>query len=335
MPKTSKNGKTIGRPEEIDPEDLLTRYKDMKWFLENYWGRVGLEIKRVRRPEDVRLLLNSVPHIEWCKPFKGHAICLIAEKATEASIEEIRVTRRKWKDAAAREQRLWSEYHTITQEAQQAVTAVKSAASQFQEARGTLLFFEIINAIAGKLRVEELTKRSSQLLADIREIQTEKGSLAQTLNAHEAWHARNEVVEFAKNRRYGKTLLNCARAMAGLPEWGWFHSRRTCEAIQVESTPALPYQIVELLTSIIRKMKPLKLGKVEKRLRDELLRPDGDAMLRGYVTPHWNYLQEAIHYCRGVKKSELPYKIMDRFLYHLDRPKTITETELARQNQLV
>ena len=334
MTTKTKESKKLGRPEEVRLEDLPKRYRDMKWFLETYWGRVGPGLKGVRQPDDVRTILNLVPGIEWLAPFRGHACCLIATGGNEVSGEEVRVTRRRHKDAVATYDHLWSEYLGTNEAAERVTTALKSTISQFQDALVLFPIFLLIKLVARELRVEDLTTHSKKLEASARQAQKEKESLKETLSTQEAWYARNEVVKFARNRRYGKSLRNFARAMAGLPEWGWFHSRRTCEAIQDESTPASPHRIFELLETIVRGMRPLKLTNVEKRVRNELLRPDADPVLRGYVTPHWHYLQDAIHSCRGVKKSELPHKIMDRFLYHLERPKTVTETELARQNQL-
>ena len=163
-----KNQKIIGRPQEIEREELVTRYKEMKAFLENNWGRLGLEITRVRTPEAVRLLFKRVPNVEWCKPFQGHAICLIAESMIEATSEEVRQTRRQWKEAEDLERNLWSEYHAVAQQAQQAVTAVKAVMAEFQDAQGTAFFFFLVNAIVAGLGVDELTRRSSQLLAAVR-----------------------------------------------------------------------------------------------------------------------------------------------------------------------
>jgi len=335
MRKKSETGEEIGRPEEIKPEDLVKRHRDMKRFLGYYWGRIGMGLKEVQEPEDVRRLLNSVPQVEWCAPFQGHAFCLIAEKASASTSEQIRRTRRQWKDAQEKTEHLWSEYHSITQQAQAAVAALRSGLMQFQDACAALFFFEIMNVLAAKLRVEELTKRSSELLAHVRQAQRQEQLLKGSLGAQEAWYARNEVVGFANNRRFSKTLLNCAGAMAGLPEWGWFHSRRQCEAIEKNESPPFPYQVFELLVVIIRRTKPLSLTTIEKKLRYELLRPDGNTMLRDYVNPHWDYLQEAIHHCRSVKRSELPYKIIDRFVYHLDRPKTEIDNQHAQSNRLI
>jgi len=184
--------------------------------------------------------------------------------------------------------------------------------------------------------VEELVTRSQSLEADYRAARTEKESLHNALRSQEAWFARSEVVKFARNRRYDKTLLNFAGAVAGLPEWGWFHSRRTCENIKDQSTPLTPYLLFQVIEAITRKTKPLTMTTVKNKLRSELLQPSRDLFLKSYAASHWYYLQEAVNFCRGkqFKRRELPYKIMDRFLHNLERPKTIAEIELAKVNQL-
>jgi hypothetical protein len=334
---TEKSAIKLGRPQELGIEDLGKRFADMKQFLENYWGRVGLGLRAAREPEDVRTALNLVPQIESCIPFRGHAICLIEPTATRVTGTELRESRRKFKEADNRAERLRCEFDSASQNAGAAVVAVKGAFDGFQMAfQVSPLFFLVIYVLAQTLRVEELVTLSQSLEAAFREARTEKDSLKNMLRAEGAWFARNEVVQFARNRRYGKTLLNFARAMAGLPEWGWFHSRRTCEDIRVPSETATPYLLFQLIVAITRKTKPLIMAKVEKKLRSELLRPDLDLFLKSYVIPNWNYLQEAVHFCRGkeFKRAELPYKIMDRFLHHIERPKTITEIELAKRNQL-
>lgn len=337
--KSKKNNKSetkLGRPEELKIEDLPKRFRDMKTFLENFWGRVGLGLKRVRKPEDVRAVLTLVQGIEWMTSFKGHAICLIAPNAVEVSPNELRATRRKHKAAEALEQRCWTEYHEANPKAQQAATAFQQAMSQFGGALDRFEFFFVVSLVADKLKVKELTTLVPNLWDAVLKAQQEKNTLKDALNAQEAWFARNEVVEFAKNRRYSKSLLNFARAMAGVPEWGWFHSRRTCEKIQDKSGPTYPHKVFELLNTVIRKTKPLSLSRVEKRFREELLGSDADPMLKGYVAPQWDYLEEAIRFCKGkeFKRSELPFKIMDRFIYHCERGKSTIDIELAKRNEL-
>lgn len=309
----------------------------MKSFLENFWGRVGLGLKRARKIEDVKSAFTSVQGIEWMTPFKGHASCLIYPQALEVPPSELRATRRKLKDAEGREQHSWTAYHEASPKAQQATTAFQQAISQFDGVLDRFEFFFVLCILADALTVEELTTLMPKLWYAVQSAQQERNALREALNVQEAWFARNEVVKLAKNRRYSKSLLNFARAMAGLPEWGWFHSRRTCEAlIKDESDPRYPAKVFDLLSSVIRKTKPLVLTRVEKRLRKELLESDADPLLKGYITPQWDYLEEAIRFCqgKGFKRAELPFKIMDRFIYHAERGKSTIDIELARRNEL-
>jgi hypothetical protein len=349
MPKTPKEPrgnlkvgagtgvKKLGRPPELDIQDLGKRFRDVKQFLENYWGRVALGLRAAQDPEDVRAVLNLVPNVESFAPFRGHASCLIEPTATRVSGNELRETRRKFNEAQAREQRLWSESNAARQNAEQVVAAVKSTFAGFDMAFAiSPFFFLVIYDLAQALRVDELVTRSQSLEADYRTARTEKESRHSALRSQQAWFARSEVVKFARNRRYDKTLLNFARAMAGLPEWGSFHSRRTCESIHDQSPPLTPYLLFQVIEAITRKTKPLTMTNMENKLRRELLQPNLDLFLKSYAASHWYHLQEAVNFCRGKEfmRSQLPYKIMDRFLHNLERPKTIAEIELAKVHQL-
>ncbi len=342
MPKKQKNANSkddepdLGRPEQLEIEDLPKRFRDMKSFLENYWGRVGLGLKRARQLEDVRTVLSQVKGIEWMTPFKGHASCLIYATATEVPPAELRATRRKHKAAEELELRCWAAYHDASPKAQQAATAFQQAISQFDGVLDRFEFFFVLSCTADTLRVKELTTETTKLWDIVLKAQKEKNALKETLNAQEAWFARNEVVKFARNRRHSKSVLNFARAMAGLPEWGWFHSRRTCESMRLKNEPATPGKLFEFLASVIRKTKPLKLSRVEKRVRRELLESNVDLFLREYVRPQWYYLEESIRFCSGknFKRSELTFRIMDRFIYHCERGKSTIDIELAKRNEL-
>jgi len=217
--KTAKNTKNVGRPPELNIHDLPKRFADMKHFLENYWGRVGLGLRAARDPEDVRTVLNVVPHVESCLPFRGHAICLIEPSATVVTGDELRQTRRELKDADEKAQRLWSEYNVANQSTTQALAAVKGTFDGFKSVvHFSPLFLFVVFVLAETLRLKKLTKVSNDLEVASLEARRSKDSIENTLRTQEAWFSRNEVVKFARNRRYDKTLLNFARAMAGLPE---------------------------------------------------------------------------------------------------------------------
>ncbi len=161
------------------------------------------------------------------------------------------------------------------------------------------------------------------------------------MSSQEAWYARNEVVRFARNRHYEKSLTNFAKAIAGLPDYGWLHSVRRCSEIkEIEENThdtALNYQLFQLIEGIIKKTKPLKLYKVEAKVRAELLREDGSWLLREYFGRHWWDIEQAFHACVGkrIPRKEMPYKLMAAFQDSFERGKTIPEQELAKRAQLV
>jgi len=161
------------------------------------------------------------------------------------------------------------------------------------------------------------------------------------VSSQEAWYARNEVVRFARNRHYEKSLTNFAKAIAGLPDYGWLHSVRRCSEIkEIEENThdtALNYQLFQLIEGIIKKTKPLKLYKVEAKVRAELLREDGSWLLREYFGRHWWDIEQAFHACVGkrIPRKEMPYKLMAAFQDSFERGKTIPEQELAKRAQLV
>jgi hypothetical protein len=342
MPKKGKNSKKLGRPEIIGAEELLQRYKALKQFLESNWGRIGLELQRVRQPEDVRAILKLVPGVEWYSPFRDDAArCLLADGTTKVGWRELGLTRQQQEEAVATERRLFSEYHSVRQKAEEATTALKALISQFGTGISLFPFFLVIALVAKELGVEELTNNSNRLEASLRQAQEERRALHERLSSQEAWYGRNEIVKFARSRRYSGTATNFAKAMAGLPDYGWLQSLRRCSRIkEIKENSlgtAINYQLFELLDAIINKMRPLKVGKVETKLRAELLQEGATWILKAHFGPSWWYIEQAFTACIGkrISRKELPYRLMAAIQDNLERGKTIPEIELAKRRQLV
>lgn len=337
--KTRKPKKRLGRPEMVKPEELLNRYHDLKEFLEQNWGRIGWALQRVRKPADVRKVLELVPRVEFRRPFNQEpAVCLLEDGEIGIKKRELDRMRQQYRDAAADEDRLrWSEHHVAFQKAEDATTALKSIISEF----GLLLrfypFIFVTLVLAKKLEVDKLRNTAIRLKEALSLAQEKKTLLHKQLRSRNAWFARNEIVEFRKSERYEKNAINLTKAMAGLPEYKWLHSFRKCSKFQDESAPAPGYLLFELIKAVVKKIRPINLGRIEKKLQIELLRDDTDPRVRGYVEPNWAYLRQAIAECRGkgFKRAELPYKMMGKFLDNVERPKTMPEIELAKQDQLV
>jgi hypothetical protein len=340
MPRNTENPKKVGRDEVTTPEKLLDRYEALKQFLESNWGRIGLELRRVRRPEDVRKVLTNVPGIEYSRPFREQsAVCLIEAGTTEVAPIELRRTREAHDAADSTESRLWSEYHHSRQKAEEATNILKIAIADYGSAIGFFPFFLVVVLIAQELSVEELTRESNRVEASLRLAQRNKQRLKEQITCQQAWYAQSEVVRFARNRRYDKTAENFAKAMAGLPEYTWLYSLRKCLRFQNESAPStsLDYRLFQLIRVVVQRVKRLDLTKIEISVQKELLRQDSDLMLQAYVSPNWAYMKQAFAQCRGkrFRRAELPYKIMTKFHANVDRLKTSVEAEIAKRNQLL
>src|SRR5262245_50555731 len=100
MAKNERTSKKLGRDQEIAPEELLKRYAAMKRFLEDNWGRFGLKLPRVSKPEKVKKVLNLVHDARWHPAFRDFPTgCLLGDGSAKVSWREVRLTREKYKDA--------------------------------------------------------------------------------------------------------------------------------------------------------------------------------------------------------------------------------------------
>jgi hypothetical protein len=339
MVKKARNPVKLGRPEIVSREKLLDRCKALSWFFQAEC-RIGLELQRVRKPEDVRNVLKLVPNVEQRRPFHEHpAICLITDGSEEVGRTQLARTRQEYEEAEKIEHRCWSEFHRSHQQLRSAVEALNSFVCFFQSAIVLRPFFFVAFLLAEELKVEQVRINVANAEKAIQIAQKRTQELRERLFRQEAWYARNETIKFVKARRYEKIPVNFARAMAGLPDYGWLHSLRRCMALKDESLSqnGFYYQLFLLIRRIVQRMKRVDLRKAETSLKRDLLRKDSDPMLRAFISPHWAYMQLAFAECRGkgFKRAELPYKIMGRYLTNVERPKGSDETELAKRSQLL
>ncbi len=341
MPKNKKIPKKLGRDEEIDSEELLRRYAAMKRFLEDNWGRLGLKLPRVRKPEKVKSVLNQVRDAKWCPAFRDFPTgCLLGDGSAQVKWREVRQTREKYKAAVHTEGLLSLESHNVNQAARNARTAFDAAVAEYKENADSKQSQRRLKGIAKQLRLEELEKQAQELSARFKTAHQNQDDLASLLASQEAWLSRNEVVGFIRDRerRYSKTPANFAKAMAGLPFYDWLYSLRKCLSIPKVATVPKSYwfQVFEMLQRITKRTGSANLKKIELKLKHELLKPDTDSLLRSYVSPHWFHMTLAFADCRGkkIRPSDIPYKVMEKFLDHFEGP-SVAEAELAKHNQLL
>lgn len=340
MAKKPQIAKKLGRHEVLSRDQVLNRFRAHKLFFESEWGRIGLALRRVRKSSDVRDAFRSVPNIEWRPPFRDHAAgCLIAEEVVKTERYDVKRTRQALQTAEEYLSRLWSEHHSAHKRMSDSIDALKSFMSYFESSIGFFPFFFIAFVLKQELEIEQSTSDFSRAAEGVKSTQRKKDELKVLLSRQEAWYAQNEVVKFVRSKRYEKNALNFAKAIAGMPEYGWLRSLRRCSAIGDDSlfSESIYYQLFETVRRVVQNMRRVNVAKTLLRLKKELLRSDADPMLRAFVSPNWAYMEQAFAECqgKGFRRSDLPYKIMGRYLDHVERPKTRAETELARRNQLV
>jgi hypothetical protein len=340
MPKNKKTSKKLGRDEEIDAEELVRRYAAMKRFLEDNWGRLGLELPRTRKPEKVKELLNRVRDAKWCAAFRDFPTgCLLGDGREKVSWREVRQTREQHKAAKETEGRLSLESHHASQAAQNARTAFDAAVAEYKGSPDAKRSQRRLKEIAKQLRLEELEKQAQDLRTRFQAAHETREILESLLGSQEAWLARNEVVSFVRDRdrRYSKTPANFAKAMAGLPFYDWLYSLRKCQTIpKVQTVPKTYwFQVFEMLERIVKRARSANLKMIESKLKAELLKADTDSLLQSHISRHWFYMTLAFADCRGkkIRRADIPYKVMEKFLDHFEGP-SVAEAELAKHNQL-
>jgi hypothetical protein len=340
MSKDTKAAKKLGRDEEISPDELLRRYAALKRFLEDNWGRIGLDLPRVRQPDDVKSILNRVPDAHWLPAFRDFPMgCLLKDGSEQVSWRKVRETREKYNEAKLEEGRLSLESYNAHLAAQNARTAFEAAAAEYKEHQDAKKAQDQLQNIAKQLRIEELTNQAKELGTSLRDAHKNREFLEALLASQEARFARNEVVGFARDRkkRYRKSPENFAKALAGLPFYDWLYSVRKCISMPgVKNVPTTYwFQVFTMLEAIVKRTTPAILRKVELKLRNQLLKQDADSLLRSYIGSQWYYMTKAFADCRGkgFNRKKIPYKIMERFLDHCERH-SVADAELAKYNQL-
>jgi hypothetical protein len=341
MLKRTKSSKKLGRDQEVADEDLVRRYAAMKRVLEDNWGRLGLRLPRVRKPDDVMSILNLVHDAEWCPAFRDFPTgCLLRKGGTNAGWRKVRATRYKFDASRREENELSPKSQTANQEFERVKSAFEGAHRGKKEHQLSERERAQLHKIAKQLRIEELSRDAQTLGELLRVAQTTRQSLEDQLSAEEAWFARYEVVAFVRDpyRRYSKTPENFAKAMAGLPFYDWLYSLRRC--ISIPAVASVPktywFQVFEMIQGIVRRTRSGDLRKIESRLKSELLKPGCDTLLRSFISPQWFYMTLAFEDCRGkgFRRAHIPYKVMEMFLDHWQK-RSLVESEIANLNQLV
>lgn len=321
----------------LQDEELFRRYGAVKHFLEFNWGRIGLRLQRVRKPADVSSAINLVPRFESFLLFREHnGRCFSDQGSGPVRFPEVRKTRRMHTEAKDATHDRWSEFHRASQKYQSARNSLNVAVEEFASLAPFFPIFNTLFAIA--VRVENLKREfvNAQLALD--QAQKYEEHLKKKRAAQEAWFAQNEIVRLRRSERRELNADQLAKAMAGMPEYGWYNSFLRCKKLDIKSfepslrlgPPPYPYEMFKMLTRIVKRMKPLKLERVRKRLVGELRLPE-NSIVRECVKPYWIHMQQVFDDLRGKRltRQTVVYLLVGKFLDRIESGQNALEIELA------
>lgn len=322
----------------LEDEELFKRYGALKYFLEFNWGRVGLKLQRVKKPGDVRSAIRLVPRFETLPVFRDYnAFCFVNEGRGPVHFSVVRDTRRKHEEAVATLNSCWSDFHTSSQKLSSAQNSLKIAVWELAPLACFLSVFAYL--VAMDVDVQKVAREFEAAQRALTNAKSLEESLHKKRASQEAWFAQNEIVKLKRSKRHSlENPDDLAKAMAGMPEYGWFNSFRRCKNLNIESfspslvlrSSAYPYQLFEMVGRITERMKPLKVARVEKRLVDEL-RSKENTLLRETVKMHWLHMERAFGDCAGKRltRHTLPYFLIGRFIDRMESGTSAYDGELA------
>jgi hypothetical protein len=311
--------KSRGRPLSIDDESLRESRESLLLLLENTWGEVGWNLRRIKVPADVRDAfrpLGNYPNKCYVvdsllrpseKPATAKKLIAMRRRLSRLSksISDAEESERRCRDALAMVDRVVSA--DFTEPEQERIRAER-------EKRASAL----------KTVQEKLSPLNS-------EYQNQQA----TLLDGEAHFAQSEVLRFCKSRRYSLTPLNTANALAGLPLIGWRQSVKRCGKWE-RTTANIAYQVFKTITAIVNSCprRDALPKHAEQWLRVRRRKSDAISELR----QNWYYLRFSIEAALQEKpvviSRALPFKIASEYKRRKAKPSALDEL-LQDEEQIV
>ena len=274
---------------------LWNRRDQLIQTFEATWGRIGRELPRVRRADDIAGIfmplqqgyISEIVSV-YCRPSSQPPS---AKKLRKVRKEVSKVTK-PWLDAERAKMKALEQLQitdlAMTERHRRLLKRARKARRK-----------EAARAV-GKYRILEEKRR--QLELEIREL--------------EPSFARHELFRFLKSKRYEINPEYLANATAGLPYMGWRQSMRRCQESESEIANGGAIQVFKA----IRYMVGIAPDKSEKPLIDHFRRiipslPTRYKFPKSELAENWLFLERAIrHGCRSKPLSKhLHFVIAERY----------------------
>ena len=304
-----------GMPSAFTDEQLWNRRDQLIQTFEASWGRVGRELPRVKRAEDIAAIFRPLQQgyisdiiSVYCRPS--------SQPASQKRLREIRCELRKqtkpWLDA----EKTKSQALEQLQIADAAI--VKGNRRPLDRAR--------------KAR----RKEAARAMGEYRTLDGSRRKLESQIREFEPSLARHELFRFVKSKRYEINAENLANATAGVPYMGWRQSMRRCKKRKSLIANGGAIQVFKA----IRYLVGIAVDKDEKSLVAHFRRqipslPSRYKLPKTEFADKWLYLERAIRQaCRSKPHPKfIHFEITERYFAQL-RSFSMQDRALALQNRL-
>jgi hypothetical protein len=255
---------------------------------------------------------------------------LLKSSDAKPTAKSIRALRLEFKQCHREDHALHVEYQEKWRALNEAQAAQASAEADLKTAAS-----EIAPAIGAK----EMKQKVDELLETRLNALKRRNAVQQHLQREEAVFARREILKFIKdkNKRRSKTPENFSKAIAGLPENGWFSSFRKCKEVRCDAGRA---PITLIVLGVLRKFCTRIRGKTEEEairaFRAAILNlPEAQNDEKEYLAKNWFFLADSIQFLwkshTKLSDEELPHVLATRFF---DAPRPQWKTFLANQMKI-
>ena len=279
------------RSELSDPQ-LWNRRDQLVQTFEGSWSRLGRELPRVKRAEDLAEIFGPLR-----QGYISDTISVYCRPSSQApsakKLRELRSELRKVMEPWLGAER--AKTHALEQLQVAEAAGVKSAVKGRRK--------EAAGAVGG---YRDLNRTRIQLEAQIREL--------------EPSFARHELFRFLKSERYEITPESLANATAGLPYMGWRQSMRRCKRAKSLTANGGAIQIFKA----IRYLVGIAPDKTEKPLvghfRSQIPSlPNRYKLPKSDLAEKWLFLERAIRKaCRAKPHPKvLHFEITERYFAQL------------------
>jgi hypothetical protein len=256
---------------------LWNRRDQLVQALEGYWGRVGRELPRAKRAEDIVEIFRPLLEVYvsniisvYCRPS--------AQPASGKRLRKLRI-----------------ELKSVTTPWLNAERAKLQALEQLQVADAAIA--------RGKTRLlkralKARRKEASQTMNRYRILDERRRQLEMQIHDIEPNFARQELFRFVKSKRYEINAEALANAMAGLPYMGWRQSMRRCKKGKSHSANGGAIQVFKA----IRYLVGIAADKAEKSLVAHF-RGQISSLPSRYKSPKLEFAEKWLYLERAIRKA--------------------------------